>query len=83
MLTNPFPQQGVVSQPQQGQVAHPPQPYYPSDYQILMMNFVKVNTSDINFQTRSHQYGKPFYLSATETKSKVFTEPLTTPNCSL
>ena len=45
-----------------------------------MMNSDKVNTSDINLQTQLGQYGKPFNLSAIESKTKASTKPLTTPN---
>ena len=81
VLTNPFPQQGfVATQPQPSQAAYPPQPSSPSDYQILMMNSNEVNTSNINLQTRSHQYDMPSTSCASETKTKAFTKPLTTPN---
>ena len=45
-----------------------------------MMNSNKVNTFDVNLQTWSCQYEKPSTSSATNTKTKEYTEPLTTPN---
>jgi len=81
VLTKTFPQQGfVTSQPQQSQVAHLPQLSGLGDYQIVMMNSNKVNPSDINLQTRSHQYDKPLTFSASETKTKASTKPLMTQN---
>jgi len=44
------------------------------------MNFDEVNPSNINLQTQSCQYEKLSISSATESKTKVSIEPLTTPN---
>lgn len=45
-----------------------------------MMNIDEVNPFDINLQTQSHQYDKPSTSSATDSKIKSSTKPLTTPN---
>lgn len=45
-----------------------------------MRYYDEVNPSNINIQTWTHQYEKPSTSSATESKTKVFVEPLMIPN---
>ena len=84
VFTDPFPQQGfVATQPPTGQVATQPSPSATSDYQILMMNSDQPLTIDLNLQTWSRQYPKPFAPFVPKSPSSGCTESPLTPNGSL
>jgi len=48
-----------------------------------MMNSKEVNTKQVNLQTQLHQYDKAPTKSVIESRTKVFTEPLSSPNGTL